>query len=291
MSAVTEHGLWLTPKDEKDFSLGAIVGHAQPLELPPEYSVGEPIVIKDQGEGTDTCTSYALTAVSEDEEGIALDPDFTFAATKQITGHPEAWGADLRSAAKSAVKRDGLYGFLKCRDISKLTNPQTVEDRNIAADWRNVPDEAAREAVVHAKKSFFAVDGPYDLFDNIRSALWQTRAEKRSVFTGCNWRQSWTEAPGGVIDEAPKEQTYGHAVKAYGWKGGRIHLQLSNGIAIGDRGTFWIGREALNQAFAYGAFTFLDLSRSEAEEECWYGKKHTFFRWIPDFIRSIRGKI
>ena len=84
-------GLLPTPRDERDFKLGAMIGHVIPADLPDEYEVGKPLIIKDQGQGTDMCTAYALTSVSEDEEGVVLDPFFTFGVTKAITGNPAEW--------------------------------------------------------------------------------------------------------------------------------------------------------------------------------------------------------
>lgn len=289
------NALWETPVDERDFKLGSIVGHAQPKDLPDAYEVGAPIVIKDQGQGTDMCTAYALTAVSEDEEGVALDPFYTFGATKFITGDKGGWGADLRSAAKSAVAGSGPYGFLEAKDLSRLTEPASMQDRDAAADYTLITKAEEEEAKKHAKKSFFAVDGPYDLFDNMRSAMWQTRSEKRSIFTGCNWRGSWTRGDGYIWD-APAEATFGHAVKAFGWFLGNgdaegkefIKLQLSNGKGIGIGGIFYIERLALNQAFSFGAFTFLDMPREDAQKAAEAAQaSHTFFCTPSPFTRFL----
>lgn len=270
-----------TPSDERDFKLGAIVGHAVPADLPDEYSVADPVVIKDQG-NTDMCTAYALTAVSEDEEGVALDPFFTFGATKFITGDRDEWGADLRSACKSAVfQKKGPWGCLEAKDISKLIEPANQLIRDEAADWERITSEEEIEARKHAKKSYFSVvDGDGDIFDDMRSAMWQTRNEKRSIFTGCNWRSVWTHG-GPTIETAPSGQTFGHAVKASGWRGEYMKLQLSNGTEIGDRGIFWISRLALNQTFTFGSFTFLDMDRESAEKAVEKSKSiSTFFQWI-----------
>lgn len=274
--------LWATPKDERDFKLGSIMGHAAPTDLPDEYSVGDPIVIKDQGPGTDMCQAYALSAVSEDEEGVALDPFYSFGAIKYITGDKAEWGADLRSTAKSAViRKEGPYGFLEATDLSKLTNPATQDDRDMAADYDRISKLDMEAATKHAKKSFFSVDGPYDLFDNMRSAMWQTRNEHRSILTGCNWRTAWTYSPQGIIESAPRGQTFGHALKVFGWKKDYMQLQLSNGIAIGDKGIFWIARDALNQAFTFGAFTFLDMPREDAQNACIAAEAPRTFFGIP----------
>lgn len=261
---ITE-GLRPTPIDERDFKLGAAFGHAVLSGLPDEYQVGEPLVIKDQGPGTDMCTAYALTAVSEDQEGVVLDPFYTFGKTKQITNDPAAWGADLRSACKSGVsdpKRGG--GFLEIKDITTVVAPANQTLRDEAADWKRITKDQDFWAKKHAKKSYFSVEGPYDTFDNMRSAMWQLRSEKRSVFTGCEWRKSWTTG-GGTIFVANREQSFGHAVKAYGWEDDFMKLQLSNGVGIGDGGKFKIHRNAVNTAFTFGAYTLLDMPREDAE--------------------------
>lgn len=261
---ITE-GLRPTPDDNRDLKLGAAFGHAVLSGLPDEYQCAEPLVIKDQGPGTDMCTAYALTAVSEDQEGVVLDPFYTFGKTKQITGDASAWGADLRSACKSAMfdaTRGG--GFLEVKDISTVTAPANQVIRDEAADWRRITKDQDFWAKKHAKKSYFSVDGPYDIFDNMRSAMWQLRAERRSIFTGCEWRHSWTTG-GGTIFIASREQSFGHAVKVYGWEDQFIKLQLSNGVGIGDGGKFKIHRDALNKAFTFGAYTLLDMPREDAE--------------------------
>lgn len=288
------NSLWPTPKDDRDLKLGAVVGRALPADMPDEYSVADPVVIKDQGQ-TDMCTAYALTAVSEDEEEVALDPFFTFGATKAITGNPTEWGADLRSACKSAVrpKEDKrIYGFLEVKDLSKLTNPATQDDRDRAADYGRISRDEMNEAVMHAKKTFFTVDdGDGDIFDDMRSAMWMTRAEKRSIFTGCNWRSVWTHG-GPIIETAPSGQTFGHAVKAFGWRGEYIKLQLSNGKSIGDNGIFWISRLALNQSFTFGAYTFLDMPREDAEKAVADAEKSkTFFTWVVSPFTNLFDKL
>src|SRR3990167_3980865 len=88
--------------DERDFSVGSIFGT---FDLPPDvdFTVSRPLRIKQQGD-SDECAAYALCGVAEDTEGVELNPDYTFAKTKQLMGEFESWGADLRMAFKSAVK-------------------------------------------------------------------------------------------------------------------------------------------------------------------------------------------
>src|SRR3990167_5751264 len=106
-------GLLPTPKDKRDFSFGGIFGLPNLKDIPDtSWVVSEPLEIKDQGE-SDMCTAYALTAVSEDQEGVLLDPLYQFAKIKQIMGEYESWGADLRSACKSATQ----FGSLEVSEV------------------------------------------------------------------------------------------------------------------------------------------------------------------------------
>lgn len=264
-------GLKPLPKDDRDFSFGAIFGLPKLEELPDEYTVSRQLFIKDQGE-TDMCTAYALCAVSEDQELVELNPFYTFGKIKQIMGEWESWGADLRSACKAAVD----YGFLAVE--GKLKVPDG-DDRDNAANWENWPEDSDQKAARHKKQAFFGVDGQYDTFDNIRATLWRNRDEERSVFAGCAWRREWTGANEGIIPIVYGENGFGHAFKVFGWRkiNGEIylHAQLSNGTHIGNGGLFLFPREVVNREFTYGLFTFRDMPREQAEYL--HKKKHANF--------------
>ena len=277
---IQKGGLNPTPIDKRDFPVTPVFGAANVSNLPREFVVASPLIIKDQGD-TDMCTAYALSSVSEDQEEVILDPFYTFGRTKEITGDMDAWGADLRSACKSGVSK----GFRPMRDdqLDYLRTPATREDRDLAADWRAIPRIYDQNAQVHKKKSFVVVDGNNDFFDNVKSALWQLRDQKRSVFTGCNWRGAWTDVKGGIIEKRYDGAAYGHAVKCFGWDLGEYLLfQLSNGNEIGDDGVFKIHREQVNEAFTYGAFTLLDLPRENMEYDL--GRLGWFRYWFNSII-------
>lgn len=254
-------GLKELPKDERDFSFGAIFGSVPLSELPAEYEVRKPLAIKQQ-EDSDLCTAFAACAVSEDQEGIELGPEYLFAKTKKIEGDWKTWGADLRSVCKAITK----FGTL-----SKIETIWKLEDkgRDWVADWSNWPETLDGVAGQFRKKSYFSVTGPYDAFDNIRSAMWINREEERSVLTGCMWEFDWTLSPKGIIPEEAGRDSFGHAFKIFGWKriNGTVYLkaQLSNGEEIGDKGIFYFPRNVVNRKFTFGSFTFQDISGEEAK--------------------------
>lgn len=266
-------GLEELPFDPRDFSHEEVFGAMRADELPENDFMVAPIFnIKDQGE-TDRCTAYATTAASEDQEGVVLDPNFTFFATKVLVSNsPDSWGANLRDACSSHVKYGGLE-----EEYAPLPLTATRDQILSPEIWDEDHKALAYE---HRKTSFFAVDGPHDIFDNIRSSLWMHRAKMQSVITGTKWRPSWTDAPAGKIPAEYEENGSGHA---FCFKGQRIldgvpHLvaQLSNGESIGDKGLFYFPREVVNKEFGkFGLFIFEDLPREKAENFIYYGIKVT----------------
>ena len=253
-------GLTELPDDPRDFNFGALYTLPEIDELPEAYSVGEPLEIKDQ-KATDYCTAYALTAVSEDQEGIPLLPEFQFMLTKEISGDFASWGANLRDACKSSK-----YGSLPKEHNDAGFDVDSPREEIVDPDmWSPELREIAQK---HRKESYLKVDGPYDLFDNLRATLWKNREEKRSVVTGALWRDAWTRAENGMITSADYPAAFGHAFKVYGWLEWQgepmLMAQLSNGTDIGDEGTFYFSRDVVNKEFRFGAYTFKDITPDSA---------------------------
>jgi len=103
-----QFGLLPLPKDKRDFSLGALYKQPKLEELPESFDLGE-MRVKNQGD-TDYCTAYASCLASEFQEDVSLWPDYTFAASKKISGNKDAWGQNLRHACKGQTK----YGAIVC---------------------------------------------------------------------------------------------------------------------------------------------------------------------------------
>ena len=260
-------GLQETKKDRRDFSYKKSFGSISLSELPKEFYVSLPLIIKNQRD-SDMCTAYGITAVSEDQEEIILSPEYQFAKIKEITGKIDEFGADLRSAAKSVIK----FGSIKEADSPYKLG---VQERDFIADWNNWNRELDNKATDYKKGSYFWIDGSYDFFNNIRVALWLNKAEKRSVFIGAEWHAEWSDIKDGIIKTYdPKSFYFGHAFKIYGWKeiNGEPYLvaQLSNGKDFGDNGKFYFHSSVINSnAFRYGALTFKDVNQEEIKKIQW----------------------
>lgn len=261
-------GLRPLPEDRRDASLGGIFGQVDIAEVPSgDFVVAMPLRIKDQGQ-SDFCTAFAVTEISEDQEEIELSPHFQFALICMLRNDIGEWGSDLRSAFASAVSGKG--GSLEEALVPEAMRRKIDEgDRDHVADWRNWPEECFRLAGYRAKGSYFKVDGRYDIFDNIRAAMWQFRAEKRTIGVGAMWKDSWTRDEDGIIRESDDRGSFGHAFKIFGQKviNGELHLcaQLSNG-PVGDDGIYYFPRAVANREFApFGQFMFQDMPKETAK--------------------------
>ena len=291
------YGLLPTPDDERDFSLGGVFGTIA-IETVPigDWQVSTPLEIKNQGR-TDMCTGYSLVAVSEDQEGVPLDPGFAFAMIKRERGEVNQYGASLRDGVKVAVNT----GLIKVGD-----NPDDFsnENRNFIANWRNWNlGVLLPKAQEHRKQSYFKVDGPNDNFDNIRAALWQHRAEKRSIYTGCIWQNTWTNSPGGVISKKAGAGSFGHAFKVFGVKyfKGEPYLMVQNsyGTDVGDGGIFYFPRNIVNSYFTFGSYMFKDMPidvakdlNGQAVAEGWtnFEPKRNLLKEVIDVFRWLLKK-
>lgn len=292
-------GLQPTPEDKRDFSLGGIFGIVRKEDVPlTDWTVSEPLEIKNQG-GTDMCTGYSLTSISEDQEGVTLDAGFTFAMIKKMQGDWRTWGGDLRSGCKVATK----IGFLQVGD-----NPDDFggQSRNYIANWNNwkLP-LLLPKAEKHIKQSYFKVDGIYDVFDDIRCALWQHKDEKRSIYTGCVWQSNWTNAHKGIIPKAIMSGGVGHAFKVFGQKmiNGEPYLMVQNsfGQNVGDNGIYYFPRSVVNAKWNFGAYMFKDMPKEQAQQlnglvpqtgiKVIGEKPDTYFNRLCEVLKNLIKKI
>lgn len=274
----------LTPlkKDARDLSLGAVYKTIPIKDIPLlDFVVSQPIQIKDQL-NTDMCVAYAITAVSEDQEGIELSPEYQFAQTKKILGDITSWGADLRTACKAIEKIGSIpnkqgIAYMNGKGVSKY-------NRDWIADWKNWDSALDMSAIEYKKKTYLSIDST-DLFSAIIEAMWTFKDEKRSILTGTTWYGNYTDIPLGIIPLTPQGAGFGHAFKIFGQKiinkERYLVAQLSNGTSIGDGGLFYFPKEVVNRDFKFGAFMFQDVDTQIIRDaqasgtklnEVWYNK-------------------
>jgi hypothetical protein len=267
-------GLLPLKPDKRDFELIDVFGAIDLSELPEEFITGKPKV-KNQGM-TDFCTAYAITSASELQEKVELNPEYQFAKTKQIMGNPDGYGADLRSACKSAVK----FGSLKESDFPKHI---TGDFRH----WNIWPDWIDEKAKKYRKKSYFKINGYGSSFNAIKVALWLNKSDKRVVITGALWRSEWTKAKNGRITKECESSGFPHAFIIIGWIGEYLIAHLSNGEEVGDKGRFYFHKDIVNKEFGkYGRFMLIDIDPNQAKKVCWSWWRR-FWEGIKNYIKLM----
>jgi hypothetical protein len=246
--AKMKQGLRNTPPDERDFKLGSITSLPVLSELPKEFKL-KTLGVKDQKD-TDFCSGFAVTLMSEVQEGVELSPEWHFAKSKELSNDKDEWGQDLRTALKVSVN----YGDIRQKDA-----PYSLKDKDdsFLRDIKNwgISDTLA---IGQRKKSYFKVKGQYDSYDDVRATIYKT---KTPVIMGLNW--SW-----GLDDyilSGASDEGFGHAITVIGWNDKGLILQNSADINAGKEGEHILPREEANYFIdKYGAYTFIDLSPQEA---------------------------
>ena len=249
-------GLRPTPKDDRDYKLGALFQLPELSKLPENF-VLEGFNIKNQ-QDSDFCSGFAVTGLSELQEGVELSPEYQFALSKIISGDIEEWGQDARTAMKTAVKLGSL---------EKSQAPYSLEnkDTSFLRDPKNWPGDLMEKAKKHQKSVYIRVSGKYDAFDDIRASIYKWRDERRGVALGINF--SWPSNQIILDDVGPG---FGHMVYVAGWKtvNGVPYLVMVNswGKEAGEQGTHLLSRNVVNYYDdMYGAYMFVDKPREEIQ--------------------------
>lgn len=222
----------------------------------------------------DFCTAFTTSELQYLLYGIPFDPLYQMAKIKQIRGEYKSYGANLRDECNSIVK----YGSLPLV-LGPYTRNGSIGDkpRDFLANWINWPLALDTKSSKYKDLSYFTVDGPYDMFDNIRSCLQIHRQERRAVSFGLFWHNEWTEASEGIISDIMPTGTAGggHNMAIIGQKtiDGKLYLifQQSWSDRAGDNGVYYFPRSIVDQLSlqGYGAYTFSRIDNSGLKSSNW----------------------
>lgn len=272
-------GLLATPKDKRDYKVGALFNLPTPEELPADFSL-DVVSIKNQDledYSSDFCSAYITAGISEIQEGIELWPDFNFAASKYISGNEDGWGQNLRDAFAAPAK----YGSVPQSLAVKVKKPRYF------SSYPQVIKDTARQ---YKKQTYLKVSptNGMDAFDTIRATIYRFRNEKRAVGFGVDW--GWS--PKSKIIDTIKEGS-GHALYTIGWKTieNQPYLTIVNsyGDKVGDKGLYYFSRKVINHYYAkYGAFTLVDLPREDVEYMLQNGIKSED-NWIIGLLKVVKS--
>jgi hypothetical protein len=273
---IQRSGLLPLQKDARDFSLGALYTLPKLSELPEKFE-HDVLGIKDQKE-SDFCTGCATCYISELQERVKLEPSYSFALSKELSGNIEDYGQDLRTAMKTHVN----FGA-----IEEKQSPYSVNNRSpdFLRDIKNWEGDLRIKALAHKKGSYLAVTSPtMDTFDAIRSTIWKFRKEKRGVVSGVQW--DWDSEQERIDTFTGKGG--GHAIAYVGWDGEYLKLVNSYGRDAGRNGFHWVHRDVVNHyADMFGAFMFIDLSKEEAKFYLDNGTKVKDIDWLWQLLQTM----
>lgn len=116
-------GLRKLPKDGRDFHMGAIFDLPDLKELPDKFSLGDTPIHNQAEDGNDDfCAAYGSVGMAYLQDRIEGSPEWVFAASKAISGDPEAFGQDMRTIFKTWVG----YGSPRKEDVKV---PESPNDR------------------------------------------------------------------------------------------------------------------------------------------------------------------
>ena len=281
-------GLLPTPHDPKDapFELGAVVEQIDIKEVSNENWDNTGLTVIEDQKGSDMCGGHAGGAAVEHFDDVPMCKVFQFAASKWAEGQPlDSYGTNLRAIGEG-MRKVGSLPKSECSHC-KLT----VGTSDYFGDkWRDInawPKESLEVAKQFRIKSYLWVhEGKYDVFDNIRSALWKWRDKRQSVITGVGWRDGWNQSDDGVVPDSLGDVLGGHAVLLQNKQvDGREVVQNSYGSSIGDKGTFKFDREVINRDFTYGAIMPVDIDPEVIREAFQATPTLTFWQRLLRFLK------
>lgn len=281
----------IPPKyDPRRFSYKKAFGSAPLDSIPTDFVVGNP-TLYDQ-KGNDICSAVSTCYASEVQEGVPLSPEYTFYKTKILTGNYKSWGADPDTACKSHIKfgaigrSDSPFNLLvDGRDT--VANPDNWKDKNV--------DEKAGE---HKKFSYFALDHQGDMFDSIRSALWEQKDTKKLAMTGAGLRKGWFDSPDGIVPLTSLDLPASNdmfVIKGVKTINGKPYLIANFSFGLdswGDKGNFYIPREVANRDLLF-AYMFVDIDSENEKQRQWgilakiFDKMISILRIMQKYYGSI----
>lgn len=220
-----------------------VFGSIAPADLPPTLVLPDLVGPTDQGSSS-FCYAYAVRQLASDQDGVVYDENFTISRVSEIAGEVLTEGASALDAMHSAVE----FGLLKLADAP----PGMIWEEKGAefiSDWKNWPMPLNELAAPAEKPSVLSVDGPYDDFDNIRSAMMK---HKRHVALATQWFFEFNN-PGsdGSIAYPDTTQPFSwHMYEAmhYDVINGveKICIKPHEGAAYGQGGYAWLDRPTIN---------------------------------------------
>lgn len=205
-------------------------------------------------EDTEYCTAYGEATSQGYEQSVEMSGEYQTAIEGEFIGAPITAGADPVPSMMATTINGSLPQAL---------SPFTLDGKgpDFIADWTNWPSTLAKIASKYLPGVPYYVDGNFDIFDNVRNALWQAKlaGEKGVVKAFGFWYDSWnTQAfdPNlkGILSIPTDKPISRHRYNFIDWKtiSGQLYLvaALTQGADFGDGGILYMDRPTINYVFS-----------------------------------------
>lgn len=229
----------------------------------PDSGMGRARMVPLDQEDTDFCTAYGEAVSQGYEQGVLMSGEYQTAKEGEFIGQSIIAGADPVPSMMATT----LNGSLPASYSTLTLNGKGAD---YIADWTNWPANLDPIAKNYLPGVPYYVDGPYDVFDNVRNALWLAHkaGEKGVVKAFGFWYESFNvhaQNPSfkGILAVPTDQPISRHRYNFIDWTtiGGQVYLvaALTQGEDFGDRGFLYMDRATVNSIFASSVSNGLGL--------------------------------
>lgn len=245
------------------------------------------------------CTAYGEATDQGYRYGVDMSGEAQTAIESKYLGVPITQGADPIPSMQATLL-DG--------SVPSINSPFSLKDKgnDFIADWSNWPILILSIGKNYLGGVPYEVDGPYDVFDNIRQALYQSWISglKSCVKAFGFWYKSWNEQALNPINKGrvslPQNESYvsRHRYNFIDWipdgKGDFLLVAaLTQGKEFGDNGVLYFDRETVNTEFANmlesgnGLYITRSRSYSGAGLRAWF---NAILQFLISRLNKLTGK-
>lgn len=188
------------------------------------------------------CTAFGESVSSMFKYGRPMSPEWQTAMEGRFYRSPITNGADAAGSMDAAI----LNGSLPKED-----NDMRYTGTNDAfiANWNNYSPDLQKQALPFPPGIPYKVDGPYDVFTNIRVALSNSQ-DGAVVKVFGHWYASFNSSNKGYVTTPTDQPITLHRYNFVDWKteGNKIYLiaALTQGSDFGDGGYIYMDSDCVN---------------------------------------------
>ncbi len=230
-----------------------------------------------------SCTQQAINGAAEYQDGVELNPAWSWSRYCKKVGNFIPQGADPRAAMQIAID-EGLLPY----EAGQLSFP--IDDQQIIGNWDKWPELHAK-AEPYKKAAYIKIPKVNDHFDSIRTMLLQHKNDGTCVIGFGTWLSNWRTA---IVptEEAELSGYHAYFFLDFDTIDGVDYVVARNsyGTAWGQGGYQYFPREVINREFSkYG--TGLYIMADLTPEQIALAKQETKWGAIQRAIIQIWSKL